>query len=66
MHYCGIYVFSLRNSLLKKCSVQGVKDEKYILAINNYEYFQTVLYKIEESVRGYIVRKTVIELSRAD
>lgn len=49
-----------------KVSVQGVKDEKYILALNNYEYFQTVLYNIEESVRGNIFRKTVIELSRAD
>lgn len=65
MHYCGIYVFSIRNSLLKNCSVKGVKDEKYILAINKYEYFQTVLYKIQESVRGNIVRKTVIELCRA-
>lgn len=50
MHYCGIYVFSIRNSLLKNFSVQGVKEEKYILAINNYQYFQTVLYNIEESV----------------
>lgn len=65
MRYCGIYVFSIRNSLLKNCSVQGVKDEKYILAINN-ELFQTVLYNIEESVRGNIVRETAIALSRAD